>query len=213
MILKWTGRTLIAAGVLILLFVVYQLFGTNVLAKQSQKALEVQLEQSFEWRSPAPSPSPGATPEPSPSPAAPRKADPGTGLAIIDIPKIGLHAVVVHGVGVRDLRLGPGHLPGSAMPGAQGNVVISGHRTTYGAPFSRINELSEGDTITLTTATGKFEYRTTDQEIVAPTEVSVVAPTKDGRLTLTTCHPKFSAKQRLIVTAALVSPAQEVPAA
>jgi sortase A len=116
-------------------------------------------------------------------------------------------------VGVRDLRKGPGHLPQSALPGEQGNVVISGHRTTYGAPFNRLDELADGDMLRMVTPAGTFDYRVTSRRIVAPTEVSVIAPTEDARLTLTTCHPKFSAKQRLIVVASLVTPATRAPAA
>ena len=218
MILKWTGRSFIAAGALILLFVIYQLVGTNVIARQSQRKLETQLKQTFPSPaptvpSPVPSPEPSAGPSPSPSPSFPSTPELGSGIAIIEAPTIGLRAVVVEGVGVSDLRLGPGHLPRSPLPGQPGNVVISGHRTTYGAPFSRLNELSKGDVIRLVTARGTFDYQVSQQRIVAPTEVSVIAPTRDTRLTLTTCHPKFSAKQRLVVTAMLVRNAEEVTAA
>jgi sortase A len=216
MILKWTGRSLIAAGALILLFVVYQLVGTNVIAQQSQRKLETQLEQTFPSpvpTEPSPRPSPDRSPSPSPSPSYAPIPELGSGIAIIEAPRIGLHAVVVEGVGVPDLRLGPGHLPRSSLPGQTGNVVISGHRTTYGAPFSRLNELSKGDVIQLVTARGTFDYQVSQQRIVAPTEVSVIAPTRDARLTLTTCHPKFSAKQRLVVTANLVRSIPEVSAA
>jgi sortase A len=216
MMLKWTGRSLIAAGALVLLFVVYQLVGTNVIAQQSQRKLETQLEQTFPSpvpTEPSPLPSPDQSPSPSPSPSYAPVPELGSGIAIIEAPKIGLHAVVVEGVGVPDLRLGPGHLPRSPLPGQTGNVVISGHRTTYGAPFSRLNELSKGDAIQLVTARGTFDYQVSQQRIVAPTEVSVIAPTRDARLTLTTCHPRFSAKQRLVVTAMLVRSIPDVSAA
>jgi sortase A len=221
MVLKWLGRSLIAAGVLILLFVAYQLFGTNVIAGQNQRALEAELEQALATpvTSPTPVPSPppdaGPSPTPAPSPSAPPAAPPkaGDGLGFIEAPTIGLRAAVVEGVGVRDLRKGPGHLPRSPLPGEQGNVVISGHRTTYGAPFSRLDELAAGDPIRLVTPRGTFEYTVSSKRTVAPTEVSVIAPTDDARLTLTTCHPRYSARQRLIVVASLVTPAAQVPAA
>lgn len=219
MVLKWIGRSLIAAGVLILLFVVYQLFGTNIIARQNQRTLEAELEQAIAAPDPSPppvpSPSPGAAPSPppSPSPAPPVVLVAGEGVGFLEAPSIGLRAVVVEGVGVRDLRKGPGHLPQSALPGEQGNVVISGHRTTYGAPFNRLDELADGDMLRMVTPAGTFDYRVTSRRIVAPTEVSVIAPTEDARLTLTTCHPKFSAKQRLIVVASLVTPATRAPAA
>jgi sortase A len=207
MVLKWIGRALIAAGVAVLLFVAYQLLGTNLIAKQSQKQLEAELRESFP--EPAPSPSPGASPSPSPtpSPAPAPPPDLGSGIAIIEAPSIGLRWVVVEGVGVADLKKGPGHVPGTALPGDGGNMVISGHRTTYGAPFYRLDELADGAMIRLISARGTFEYAVTEQRIVAPTEVSVLAPTQDTRLTLTTCNPKFSAKQRLIIVAGLVSSA------
>lgn len=215
MILKWTGRVLVGAGVVVLLFVVYQLVGTNLIARQNQQRLEDQLKR--ELRSPAPAPtassSPGASPNPAPSPSTASPQELGSGIAIIEAPKIGLHSVVVQGISLADLRKGPGHFPNTPMPGATGNVVISGHRTTYGAPFSRLNELTKGDMIQLVTAQGTFDYQVTQQRIVAPTEVSVVAPTSDSRLTLTTCHPKFSARQRLVVIASLVIPGHEAPAA
>jgi sortase A len=216
MILKWTGRILIGAGVVVLLFVVYQLVGTNLIAKQSQRKLEDQLAKQLQ--SPAPTPTapgtPDASPEPAPSLPAASAPELGSGIAIIEIPKIGLHSVVVEGISLQDLRKGPGHFPNSPLPGSPGNVVISGHRTTYGAPFARLNELSKGDTIQLVTAKGTFDYQVTQQRVVAPTEVSVIAPTRDSRLTLTTCHPKFSAAQRLIIVASLVIPGhEEAPAA
>ena len=214
MILKWTGRIMVGLGVVILLFVGYQLVGTNLIAKQNQRTLEDQLKRQLQ--APAPTPTAPGGPggqQPSPSPSTASPAELGSGIAVIEAPKIGLHSVVVQGISVQDLRKGPGHFPNSAMPGQTGNVVISGHRTTYGAPFSRLNELAKGDTIKLVTAQGTFDYQVTQQRIVAPTEVSVIAPTSDSRLTLTTCHPKFSAAQRLIVIASLVIPGHEGAAA
>jgi sortase A len=219
MVLKWLGRSLIAAGVLILLFVVYQLFGTNIIARKNQRALEAELGRAIASPgpspSPAPAPSPGTEPSPvpSPSPAPPVLPVVGGGVGFLEAPSIDLRTAVVEGVSIRDLRKGPGHLPQSALPGQQGNAVISGHRTTYGAPFNRLDELAEGDLLRMITPAGSFEYRVTSKRIVDPTEVSVIAPTEDARLTLTTCHPKFSAKQRLIVVASLVTPATRAPAA
>ena len=90
-------------------------------------------------------------------------------MAKIEIPRIGVDWIVVEGVDVADLRKGPGHYPGTALPGVRGNVAIAGHRTTYGAPFQDINELDPGDEIILTTVTGRYVYRvtgTTDREPV-----------------------------------------------
>jgi sortase A len=128
----------------------------------------------------------------------------GDALGRIVIPQIGLDWTVVHGVGVSDLRKGPGHMPRTPVPGQYGNSVISGHRTTYGAPFNRLDELGPGDRITVETLIGAHVYEVVDSRIVAPTDVWVVQPMDGAWLTLTTCHPKFSAQQRLIVFAKLV---------
>ena len=112
---------------------------------------------------------------------------------------------------VADLKTGPGHMPGTAMPGQLGNLVVSGHRTTYGAPFSRLDELEVGDPVVVETRDAWFTYTVTGSEIVAPSAVEVAYPvpgqagaTPTRRLmTLTTCHPRYSARQRLIVSAEL----------
>jgi sortase A len=109
----------------------------------------------------------------------------------------------VQGVEVPDLRKGPGHYPDSPMPGQLGNAAIAGHRTTYGAPFNRIDELVAGDEITIVTLAGTFHYHVTGQLVVSPKDVYVLDQTPTATLTLTTCNPKFSARQRLVVQAAL----------
>jgi sortase A len=119
--------------------------------------------------------------------------------------------VVFEGVSHEDLKRGPGHYPGTALPGVVGNMVISGHRTTYGAPFNRVDELHAGDPIVLETRDTWFTYRVTSEQVVAPTAVSVTYPVPGQKgavptkrlLTLTTCNPKYSATQRLIVHAIL----------
>ncbi|MEX2323759.1 MAG: sortase [Acidimicrobiia bacterium] len=136
---------------------------------------------------------------------APERAPPqGDALGRISAPKIGLDWVVVEGVGVPDLRKGPGHMPGTPMPGQYGNSVISGHRTTYGGPFNRIDELDPGDRITVETLIGTHTYEVVSSEIVGPTHTWVVKHRDGAWLTLTTCHPKLSSQQRLIVFAKLI---------
>ncbi len=184
--LMFVGKTMMATGTLILLFVGYQLFGTNIVTNQQQKTLASELE--VQWT----------------SSVAEGVPDLGEGAAKIQIPKIGVDLVVVEGVGVEDLKKGPGHYPGTAMPGESGNAVISGHRTTYGAPFSRLDELTAGDEIIVSDASGPNKYLVTESKVVKPTAVEVLDDASDARLTLTTCHPKFSAKERLIVVAQLV---------
>ena len=144
----------------------------------------------------------------------------GDALALIDIPKIGVNKVVIEGVDVNDLRKGPGHYPSTSLPGQEGDTAIAGHRTTYGAPFGDLDQLAPGDEITVVTVQGKFLYRVTEQKIVDPSDVSVLDPVPDpahaghnlATLTLTTCNPKYSASQRLIVEATLELPStQELP--
>ncbi|MGH3443526.1 MAG: class E sortase, partial [Nitriliruptorales bacterium] len=117
--------------------------------------------------------------------------------------------VAVEGVSREQLQRGPGHYPGTALPGEDGNVVISGHRTTYGAPFFRLDELQPGDRIhVLDRARQEWVYEVRKSQVVAPTALWVTErdPLGTGApmLTLTTCHPRFSSAQRLIVFAELV---------
>ncbi len=95
-------------------------------------------------------------------------------------------------------------MPRTPLPGMTGNSVISGHRTTYGAPFHELDDLSPGDSIEVDTALGTHTYEVREVIIVQPTELWVTEPREGAWLTLTTCHPKFSSRQRLIVFAELV---------
>jgi sortase A len=131
----------------------------------------------------------------------------GTAFAIIRIPKIDRLKdgwTVVEGVRVRDLRNGAGHMPKTPLPGEPGNAVISGHRTTYGAPFHELDTLDPGDLIEVETALGTHTYAVRETIIVRPTELWVTEPRDGAWLTLTTCNPKFSSRQRLIVFAELI---------
>ena len=136
----------------------------------------------------------------------------GQALGIIEIPDISVDLVFVAGVGKQELKLGPGHYPGTPLPGQFGNASIAGHRTTYGAPFSNLDLLEVGDEIVITYPSATYVYLVSSTSIVTPDDVSVIA-TKDsnkGSLTLTTCHPKGSAAQRLIISAEL-DPKQSSP--
>jgi sortase A len=131
----------------------------------------------------------------------------GDSLTRIKIPEIDVDVVVVEGTTASALRAGAGHYPDSPLPCEVGNVAIAGHRTTYGRPFHNVDLLHPGDTITLETPIGSCVYRVTQEPFpVKPNDTSVVANVQDkNMLTLTTCHPKGSAKQRLIVKAEMVS--------
>jgi len=212
-VLRWTGRVLIGTGTLILLFLAYQLWGTGFITSRHQTDLKQKFFAGVHAAQARPNPTAGTTGTVVTAPA-PAKPNLGTGIALLEIPKINLSMVVVEGVSVEDLKLGPGHYPGTPLPGEPGNVVISGHRTTYLHPFYNLNELGIGDSITLTSRDGsKAVYLVTENKIVAPTAVEVISNTPDDRLTLTTCNPRYSASQRLIVVATLQNaPTKQAPA-
>lgn len=129
----------------------------------------------------------------------------GDSLTRLQAPAIGVDVVVVEGTSQAALRAGAGHYPETALPCGASNVAIAGHRTTFGAPFSRLDEMGPGDTITLETPVGTCRYQVSAPAfVVSPDEVEVVSPTDTPRLTLTTCHPKGSARQRLVLQADLV---------
>src|SRR3954453_22337880 len=186
------GELCITAGILLLFFVAYELWGTGEFTHAQQNTLTKKLNK--EWAAPQ---------------ITTEKLKLGDGVALIRIPRFGKHYkyVVVEGVSVEDLRRGPGHYPKTALPGRLGNFVISGHRTTYGAPFNKAAELRAGDEILIDTRDKQYVYKVTSEKIVQPTELDVTAPVPfhpgdrptKKMITLTTCHPKYSASKRLIV--------------
>jgi sortase A len=133
------------------------------------------------------------------------KVETGDSLTRIKIPAIGLDTVVVEGITPSALRAGAGHYPQTPLPCDAGNVGIAGHRTTYGRPFGNLDQLKPGDTIELTTPIGGCVYQVSKAPfVVAPTDMTVIDPTGERSLTLTTCNPKGSAAQRLVVRATWV---------
>jgi sortase A len=145
-----------------------------------------------------------------------QNAPPGSLIGRLQIPRIGLSAIVLEGVDARTLQLGPGHIPGTAFPGRRGNVGIAGHRDTF---FRSLRKARLGDTISLTTPRGSYAYRVEATEVVDPNHVEVLAPSRQPVLTLVTCHPFSyvgSAPDRFVVRARLMgghaSSAVEQPA-
>jgi sortase A len=215
-VLASAGRILVTAGILILLFVAYQLWGTGLYEGRAQRELRSDFEEQLDRRTVAASRQPEvpSSPEdtasspdesaanPLPPPPIPPAGEP---VGIIRIPKLGLDKVVVEGTSVADLRKGPGHYIGTPIPGQFGNAAIAGHRTTYGAPFGDLDLLEPNDVITFVSLAGTFDYAVREKLVVAPTQVDVLDPppdpTKEAELTLTTCNPKYSARERLVVTA------------
>lgn len=206
--LRGLGQTLITLGVVVLLFCVYELQFTNVVAARAAERQSEQLTAT--WAEPPPPPRP-TTPGAPPPVLTPIRGD---AFAKLHVPALkGYEPVnVVEGVSVEDLKKSaPGHIPGTAMPGELGNVVLSGHRTTYGAPFNRWADLQPGDEVVVETRTQWFTYTITGSDIVAPTAIEVTYPVPGDRtatptkrlLTMTTCNPMYSARERLIVSAEL----------
>ncbi len=136
----------------------------------------------------------------------------GQAVGRIRIPRIGANFVVVAGTDEASLQKGPGIYAGTAVPGLRGTVGIAGHRTTYLAPFRRINELARGDRVTLEMPYGFFTYTVLGHRIVAPTDVSVLARTAFDQVVLTACNPLYSAAQRIVVFARLTAVAPAGPA-
>ncbi len=138
-------------------------------------------------------------PNPEAVPADPRAAEPVVELGSIEIPKIGVVKSLFEGITLTTLDLGPGHWPGTAMPGQLGNVVIAGHRVSHDKPFRHLDQLVAGDDVILTTAAGRFVYKVTGTEIVGPEALWIVDQTPDYTATLFACHPPGSTRQRIVV--------------
>ncbi len=200
------GRVLLVLGVLILLFIPYLLWGTGLMTARSQTVLRAQFKAD-QHRAGVTAVTAPPVKTGGPVAVAPTMADPpvGTAVGTIDIPEIGLSMVVVEGTGDTQLQQGPGHYVNTPLPGEAGNSAIAGHRTTYLHPFYNLNELNPGSPVYITTTQGKFQYNVVSSESVSPNDVSVVDATTSPELTLTTCTPRYSASQRLVVHATLVA--------
>lgn len=230
------GWLLLGLGVLVVLYLVYSLWFTNLGTERAQARLRDDFSAQVEQRrgevvvAPSPIPTPTPTPTPTPPPVESEVADPPDDPVVAEVPQDGDGSavallwferpggappvtddryVVVDGVTLADLAAGPGHYPRSGDPG-EGNFAVAGHRTTHGAPFFRLDELREGDEIHVVDLDGvEHVYRFVRQRIVAPSEVWVVGEDPIGRdrptITLTTCHPRFSNRQRLVVFGELVA--------
>lgn len=226
------GKTLIATGLLLFGFVAYQLWGTGIETARAQDSLGSEFEE-LRAASAAPTPAPTTTTSVAPAASTPVDSTPpdtppddsvpgtttaapvpaaslppireGDPIGRIEIPRIGVGKWVVAGVEKDDLKNGPGHYPETPLPGQLGNSAIAGHRTTFGQPFFDIDKLQTGDEIIVTTLAGRFVYRVTGQQIVSPNDYQVISTTDPttATLTLTSCHPKYTARERIIVSAEL----------
>jgi sortase A len=211
-------------GAVVLLFVAWTLWGTSLTAQRAQADLGDTFDEAeavaAEEVAPTSEVAGVQTESVSDIPPEERAAraplppypEEGGLIARMQIPAIDLDWYVSEGVSLDVLRDGPGHFEGTARPGEEGNAAIAGHRTTYGAPFNRLDELGEGDEITFTYLTGRqFTYTFRETLIVQPSDVSVLQDAGDNRLTLTACHPEYSAAERIVVVADLVDGQQAAP--
>jgi sortase A len=213
--LRWVvglaGDVCLTVGVLLLLFVGWQLWWTDVTANRIQAGTVHTLTREFAQAAPS---------SEHPAPVAM-----GQAFAILRIPRFGADYArpVLEGTDHDILQLGVGHYHGTAAPGAIGNFAVAGHRTTYGRPFHDIDTLRTGDLVVVETRSGYSVYSVRRHVIVLPTDVSVIAPVPQrpgvvptqAWLTMTACHPKYSAAKRFVVFALLVKTyphAQGMPA-
>ncbi|HEX2782173.1 MAG TPA: class E sortase [Ilumatobacteraceae bacterium] len=146
-------------------------------------------------------------PDTLPNPESPpddNASEPLAALGTIEIPKIGVTKSMYEGITLSTLNHGPGHWPGTAMPGSQGNVVIAGHRVSHDKPFRNLDKLVPGDQVIMTTDAGRFVYQVTGTDIVYPDALWIVDQTADYTATLFACNPPGSTKQRIVVHLAYV---------
>ena len=213
--LRVLGKFLISVGVGVLLFVAWTLWGTGIYTAQQQARLEEEFAE--QPRVDAQQDATGfVTSTDSFKPSA------GEPVFALEVPRAGVRDVVVQGVDTEELKLGPGHYPEcrgdfkkplcteqeEVWPGEQGRVIISAHRTTYGAPFWDLNKVQENDEIITRTKWGSFTYRVTDVRIVDDDDRDIAIadpPGKKAEIALTTCNPRFSAAQRLVVIGEMVT--------
>ncbi|HVQ17679.1 MAG TPA: class E sortase [Actinomycetes bacterium] len=194
------GELLVTAGVILLLFVAYQLVWTNVQADRAMQAHTNELLHRWQTQ-----------------PTAPEFDLPlkhGEPFALLRIPRLGAnyHVPIIEGVTLTDLAEGVGHYPGTALPGQVGNFSVAGHRATNGEPFAELDQLRSGDPVVVETATTWYTYIVYSEQIVAPTQVDVILPVPgephatptEKLLTLTTCNPRWASYERLIFHARLV---------
>lgn len=176
-------------------------------SKQPASPAPVVLEPPAVPPPPAELPAPEQDPPmPEPAPAIKDEWAPGpiVGVGKMEIPSIGLVHTIYEGVTLTVVAHGPGHWPGSAMPGQRGNTVFAGHRVSNSRPFHDIDRVRPGDLVTFTTADGVSTYVVTGHQIVESNATWIANPTPDATMTLFACHPKGSARQRYVINGRLV---------
>jgi len=189
---RYIGLFLVLAGIAV---VAYPL-STFVVSNRAQDTLRSDWDKILEKAGKKESDNKNTQEKQQPVPA-------GTALFKLLIPKIGVDAIVVEGTDKETLKKGPGHITKTVYPGELGVCVISGHRTTYGAAFFRLDNLENGDEITIETPAKKYKYIIFEKMVVYPNETEFIDETPGYVIALTTCTPVYSARQRLVVLARL----------
>jgi sortase A len=200
-VLRVFGELCLTLGAVMLLFVGYLIWGTGIQASHAQHAFATELNR--QWRQPVYH-----------APILRPRRDPirpflGRPFAFIEIPRFGRHwrFAIVEGTGLPQLALGPGHVPGTALPGRVGNFAIAAHRVTAGNPFYHLPSLTVGDVVIIDTRHNRYQYLVTKTQEVLPTDVSILDPvpghphTRPRRpmITLITCDPPWTGTYRIIV--------------
>lgn len=208
------GELLVTLGGLVLLFLVWQLWWTDVESDREHAATVSTLARSFASGEAVPVPAPSASDGAGAGAASPGAGLDGDAFAIVRVPRFGADYArpLVEGTSADELARGLGHYVGTAGPGEVGNFAIAGHRTTFGKPLAEIDRLQRGDRVVVETSAGWTVYAVTTHDIVRPAQSEVIAPVPGDRaatptravLTLTACHPRFSAEFRWVTHADLV---------
>ena len=180
--LRSAGLVLALLGASVLGTVAWELWGTGIETARAQSRFREEVARR----------------------GLPLRPVPGGVAGFIVIPRLGLDAAFVEGISPKALARGPGHYPDTPMPGWTGNVAIAGHRTTHGAPFWSLEELRTGDLVFLETRRGRFAYRVQWSAVLPPEAWGPVGGSLVPSLTLTTCNPRFSDRERLVVRAVQV---------
>ena len=200
-VLRVFGECSVTAGAIVLLFLAYLLWGTALATGAHQHAFATQLQQQWQIHREA-------------KPATTRlHLVTGQPFAFIRIPRFGQtwRFAIVQGTGLAQLALGPGHVPGTALPGQIGNFSVAAHRVTAGNPFYHLNALRPGDKVIIITAATAYTYQVTHTELVLPGDTAVLDPVpgrphqppREAMITLITCDPPWTGTHRIIVFGAL----------
>jgi len=200
--LRTTGNVFIFLGLSILFFVLYELVGTSIITKARQSDLQADFNAALAQPANLNPAFTGQLPVPGNARSAVRA------LARLKIAKIGVNVIVVEGVTLDRLAYGPGHYPQTKLFGEKGVTAVAGHRTGWGAPFFNLDELVPGDEVVVETTKATYTYRVMDKIVVSPSHSEVLQGNPkshaEQQLVLTTCTPKFTARNRLIVFTDLI---------